>query len=470
MFYEGGPAPVYPSIREVSEEERLNPHFVYKKPEDDKEWKDLVAAGGAGDNADSKEVQKARYQSSKCVDDSPELYPGASKYVLRPPDLIVTSSNDYTIKTFDCHKNYALVQTFEGHLSFVNETKSCRGTTLLSAGDDYTLRLWRRGKSQYGELLMTYYINRYPMKTCAPLPGKRAICGGLDKVLRVVSLLTGHTLHRIVPSETGVNENDDFFQREGCGAIWCTLHVKENVACNGSDDGTLRFWDIDKGTCLGKYSGHKGYGTDMGKSWEHRLSREFAPIWKVVHLGDNGNRLATCSYDRTIAIWNCRDPRDAKVIRNWKAADNAVLNIALVGDKELATCSADKEFQIWNFETGDLLRKMRINRGFPMACAYLNDNVLALCGGDTTIRVIDWSGSKKDDFKDLVGGENGFNAHEFIITDCHPIYYADEDPANWTTNAIMYRSIKKEAGEDDSASGLDLLKSTFRDAVEFVDK
>jgi len=463
MVFEGGPEPCYPSVRPLSESDSANPNFKAKEASSDKEWLEFIANGGGGDAADSKQQQKDRYRpADPDIVDSLESYPALSKHILRAPDMIVTSSCDYTIRTFDCRKNYAQCQIFEGHFGMVNEAKAYRGTQIISVADDCTIRLWQRGTSEYGELLTTFYINHYPIKTVVPLPGQRAMCGGLDQIFRIVSLVSGHTLMRFTDHQD-YGPDDGFMQKEGCGAIWCCVHIKENIVASGSDDSTIRLWDIDKGKCLGTYVGHKGYGEDIGPGGrDYKLSREMAAVWKLINLGDDGKSLVSCSYDRTITIWDVSDFKNIKIVRNWLAADNAVLSLAVVAPGIISSCGADKEMKIWRADTGELLHRVRTERGIPACVQYLDHHLLALCGGDSTIRIINW----EDQPKDLMG-KNGFNAHEYIISDCNPIYFDDEDDKYWTEKPIMYCNVRKELGENDAQSCIDLHRNTLQEALTF---
>jgi WD40 repeat protein len=458
-MFAGGPEPVYPSVRPITEDDLADPSYTALAPADDKDWLELVRCGGAGEKADTKEQQKQRYATE--VEDSVELYPALAKHIFREPDLIVTSSHDYTIRTFDCHNNYSQCQIFEGHFGMVNEVKPYRGTMLLSCADDTTVRLWKRGKEEYGELLSTYYIHHYPMKTVGALPGQRFMCGGLDQVLRIVSIITGNTLMRFTDHQDN-GPDDGFMQREGCGAVWTCLHVRENIAATGSDDSTIRFWDIDMGKCLGTYVGHKGYGQDIGPMGKpYKLSREFAAVWKLINVGDDGKSLASCSYDRTITIWDITDLTDVKIVRNWLAADNAIIHIGMVGPDLIASCGADKEMKIWSI-TGQLLHRVRTERGIPACCLYLKENLLAMAGGDSSIRIIDFEDTPKD-----CAGPNGWNAHEYIISDIAAIHSSDEDEKLYTKQPIMYCNVKKEAGEKDAQLALDLHRTTLKEALTF---
>jgi len=258
-----------------------------------------------------------------------------------------------------------------------------------------------------------------------------------------------------------------YMAKEGCGSIWCCLHLKENIAISGSDDTTFRVWDIDQGKCLGMYLGHKGWGEDIGGiGKQYTLSRELAPIWKMCHVGDDGNSFATCSYDRTVAIWDCSDVHNIKQIHSWQAADNAVIHLKMVGPDTIATCGSDKELKIWTLD-GQLLHRVRTERGVPVGVLYLDDHLFAMAGGDSSIRIIDWRVTPWRDTPQDVLGPNGFNAHEYIISDICAAFYEDEDEKLWTKQPIMYRITPTEAGEDDACAAIDLHKQTLQEALSF---
>merc|ERR1719331_1574011 len=154
-----------------------------------------------------------------------------------------------------------------------------------------------------------------------------------------------------------------------------SLHLMESIVVSGSDDSTIRVWDIDKGKCLGTYIGHQGYGEDIGSLGKnYKLSRQFAGVWKIIHVGDNGKSIASCSYDRTITIWDVRDVLDVKITCSWRAADNGIFSISMVSPQCIASCAADKEFRIWTLD-GQLLRSVRVERGLPCCAQILNENL-----------------------------------------------------------------------------------------------
>jgi len=460
MVFSGGPEPIYHRIRPLTELQKANPNFHPVPLEKDEDWLELVRCGGAGDEADTKEQQEKRYATKKA--DSAEVFPSLHKHIFRRPDLLITCGLDYTIRTFDCHKNYKQVQLFEGHFNFVNQVVSYRGTMIVSASDDCSVRLWQCGEEPYGELLMTYYISQYPVKSVCVVPGQRFCCGSLDQTLRVVSFVTGQVLMRLEDHST-IGPDNNYMQSEGCGSIATCCHIRQNFVATGADDSTVRFWDIDKGVCLYYEKGHKGYGRDIGDAGiGYKLAEQFAGVWKVINLGDDGKHVCSCSYDRTLSIWLCEDPSGIKLERNWRVGDNGVLNVGVAGPGQVASCCGDKEMKIWNWVTMELLRTVRTPQGMPCAVCYLDEQVLAMCGGDATIRILDW----KEGVKDLVG-KRGFNAHDFSISDCAGLYSEDNDEANFT-DPIMYCTVEKEKGEIDAKLAIDQHKSVLREAIDYV--
>lgn len=420
--------------------------------------------GGAGDAADTIEQQRARYASTRV--DSRELQPGLSQHVLRAdPDILVAASLDYTLRTFDPRQNFRMLQLFEGHTAAVNCVQPYRGSMLVSAGDDMTVRQWKIGKAgTKGELLLTLWVSPFPVKTICPLPCHRIACGGLDKFVRIISMVTGAVLHKITQHQA-CGAADGYMQSEGCGAIHCLLHLRENLLCSGSDDATVRFWDADTSSCLGSFVGHHGYGDDIGEDHrEFRLAREFAPVWKLCHLGRDGTRIASASYDRTVCVWDVSDVTCAHVVQRFLAGDNAITGIVAATECRLVTCGADKEIKLWNWEAGELLQKAKVAQGAPAAAVLLRDGVVAVGGGDASLRVYDWKGDAA-----LLGREGVPHAMDYSITDMCSIFLDEADEDQWIRHPILYATVLKSVGELDAQEAVDAAKKLLRYALTYAE-
>jgi len=460
-MFEGGPVPINPVERPVSDDDLLHPDYEPINWRDDREWLDLVRCGGAGVLPETKQRQLSRYLTPSWPLGL-EVSPDQAKYRLREPDLLVTCGIDYLVKTWDPNNNFQNVQTFEGHINYVNCVEIYRGSQLLTGSEDMTIRLWNLGTEPEGELALTIYTSATPVKIVKPLPGQRAAVGALDKILRIYSLKSGFLLHRL--AEAGnIGPDDNFMQTEGCGAIYALLHLRGNILVSGGDDSTCRVWDIDRGKLLSTMIGHKGYKKDIGPvgiGW--KLSEEFAPVWRIIGLADGGMKFASCSYDRTISIWDSTEVDDLKVIRNWKAHDNAVLSIGLCGKHHIASCGADKEARVWNYDTMECVCRIP-TRGMATDVCMLNATTIAIAGGDSTVRVHDWVNGI------ALAGPYGFNAHDSSLSWITGYFRGDEDLDHWCKDAIMYQTCSLGQGEKDAEQAIKLLQKALADALEYQD-
>lgn len=455
LMFQGGPQPLYGVTRPLSEYETSLPNYVAIPAEEDHDWKRFVQCGGAGDRADSEEEQLARYSSVPM--DGIEMQPGSHIFKSRP-DLIATASLDYTIKTFDT-THWKQVQLFEGHIAMVNCVQCYHGDRILSAGDDATARLWKIGTDEMGELLMTYWCNVYCVKAVCSLPGQRAATGGLDRILRVISLLTGNVLHRI-EDHGKLGPENNFFQSEGCGQVWAVRHIRGNILASGADDATIRLWDIDTGKCLRRSYAHFGYGEDIGvQGWGRKLSEKFAAIWFMVNVDER--RFASCCWDRTLCIWDASDIADIKEERRWIAGDNSILKINMVARNRLASAGSDKYVCVWDTETGICMHKIFIQRGMCTCITRIDDDVMVLGGGDCTLRIYDWK-----EGKDLEG-PRGFIAHDFIIMDVCSIHSYQADDEHWIQEPIMYATCSIEQSEADYKETVGIHQFVLRGALNY---
>jgi len=456
--FHGGPEPVNGLKRSLPDEDKFNPRFRPLPHDEDKAWHELIRCGGAGEVADSPEQQEARYKTAMPL--SPETHPGLLEYCYATPDVVVTCSLDYLIRTWDA-KSFEMLQEFEGHLNFVNQVARYREDQILSCSDDYTCRLWKMGEAgTTGELLFTYWINMYPMKAVCGLPGQRAAVGGLDKTVRIFSLVTGCTLFRMMGHKKEGPERN-FFQLEGCGSIWCLLHLRNNLLASGSDDCTVRLWDIDRGNCLSVKIGHMGYGEDIGEpgvGW--KLSERFATVTKMCHLGKDGLEFASCSYDRTVVIWTVTNGSQLEVLKRFKAHENGILGLGYAGKEVIVTCSGDKTVKLWNWtlEEPTLLCEIP-TRGIASDACMIDDDTIFIAGGDATIRIYNWK--EERDVKQ-------FYAHDMTLQCCVPISRQDAwQEANWTQVPIMYQNVTYPENEEDSRAALNQMRKVLYNALNY---
>ena len=97
--------------------------------------------------------------------------------------------------------------------------------------------------------------------------------------------------------------------------------------------------------------------TDSMIAKEKKLPYEMATVGTHedevlgVFVNEDDTKVATCSLDETIKIW---DLNDGKELKHLKGHFGQVNNISFSGnDKWLASASGDLTVRVWNVETGE---------------------------------------------------------------------------------------------------------------------
>ncbi|XP_059484542.1 WD repeat-containing protein 17-like [Neocloeon triangulifer] len=108
---------------------------------------------------------------------------------------------------------------------------------------------------------------------------------------------------------------------------WCP--ALDNLLCSGSDDATIRIWDVDKQACIRTMYGHKGHV--RGLAWNHAFP----------HLIISG------SWDFSIRVWDARTA-ECIAVENEHGAD--VYGISVCPNRPLlvASTSRDSTVRLWN--------------------------------------------------------------------------------------------------------------------------
>jgi len=113
-------------------------------------------------------------------------------------------------------------------------------------------------------------------------------------------------------------------------AIAVTPDGKQLIS--GSNDNTLKIWDLETGKEKFSFIGHSDEIT-------------------AIAITPDGNQIISSSRDGTIKAWNLKNREKLLTIDSHQ---NSVNNIALTPDgKEIISGSSDKSLRVWNLETGE---------------------------------------------------------------------------------------------------------------------
>lgn len=156
------------------------------------------------------------------------------------------------------------------------------------------------------------------------------------------------------------------------GFVYSLCKINNKIFASSSSDGSIKFWDITQNKCINSIenkgewiyslclvdsnklvSGHSEGKiniwniTDIKKQVcmatlkDHSLS-----VIKVIKVSDN--KIASCSYDKTIKIW---DVKKTRCINTIKEVEESIASILLLKDGRLVSAGTEKELKFWNLTT-----------------------------------------------------------------------------------------------------------------------
>jgi WD40 repeat protein/DNA-directed RNA polymerase subunit RPC12/RpoP len=183
--------------------------------------------------------------------------------------------------------------------------------------------------------------------------GRLAVSGSDDRTVRVWDLSTGVCVATL----------------EGhTGWVRCVAVTSDGrLAVSGSDDRTVRVWDIQTGRCDVVLEGHTGWVRGVAVSAE-------------------GGLAVSGSDDRTVRVWDIQTGRCNAVL---EGHTDYVLGVALTPDGRLAVSgSGDNTVRVWDLVSNKCVRVLEGHTDYVLGAAVTADGRLAVSGSaDNTIRV-----------------------------------------------------------------------------------
>jgi len=199
--------------------------------------------------------------------------------------------------------------------------------------------------------------------------------------------------------------------------LWKTVHIiKDNTThvnsiaidaqgfllVSGSDDKTIRLWNLQTGQLLHKFLGHT------------------AEVYGIAISAD-GRRVISGGDDRTILVWNLQKRTITDRFYSYSGSpyshrDGAIFSVAISPDGEtVASGSADHTIKIWNQRNGELLYKLHehLDRVFCVTYSKVNNicreknygQIFASCSADGAIKI--WQVGCGKSLKTLRGHSGG---------------------------------------------------------------
>lgn len=259
----------------------------------------------------------------------------------------VTCSDDSTIMIWNT-TNGQVLKTLTGHTDRIWAIIKLRDGRLASASSDQKIRIWNTAKGTCERILSghTGYV-------CALMefPHSIIVSGSQDKTLRFWDLKDMEKV--LIRTLTDPKQ----------GRIMCMSLLNNDQMAVGSEK-DIQIYNIDEGKIVKTLSGHTALLRDL-------------------LLLDDGVTLISGSDDRSIRIW---DLKNYTQVRSLTGHNHSANKIHLYSSGVLVSASDDYSIKFWKMETGDCVKTLTGHTGWVIFCTIMQDGTLVSCGADKTIK------------------------------------------------------------------------------------
>jgi len=208
-------------------------------------------------------------------------------------------------------------------------------------------------------------------------------------ILLVLPLACGACLDR---ARAAGEESEVFVPLGHAGGVRAVAFSPDGKwALSGSEDQTLRLWDVATGREARTFTGHT----------EAITFALFSP---------DGTRILSSSYDRTLKLW---DVETGKEIRTFRGHEEGVWDVTFSPDgKRALSGSADQTLKLWNVETGEDIRTFTGHQQAVTDVDVSPDGKWALSGSvDQTIKL--WNIETGEEIRTFRGHAQGITVVAF---------------------------------------------------------
>lgn len=215
------------------------------------------------------------------------------------------------------------------------------------------------------------------------------------------------------------------------GSILCLTKIDHNRILTGSNDKTIKLWNINERKCEMEIKD---------------LDSISVLCWLKYEL------FASVSKRKIIKIW---DLTNGECKMKIKAHTKTIHDMKLLSNGQLVTCSKDKTIKFWNYETGECLQIIFGHNQDVYVIEEISNNMIVSGSADFTIKL--WNIENGENVKTLFGHNSSVYSLKLIDSNRLASCSADKKIKIW--NLDSGECLNNLEGHEENVTKLDMLKS-----------